>query len=184
MPTLKRFDPDTASESYFRSRHAYLGLRLQEETPDDPNMPLEFSINNARGWKLIEGAKLEVWHLWEDEKIIAELFLTASLGKDNPHLMSMGLQILQPYRRKGHVRPLLEKALAFAGKYGRTLLTGQTSSFVPEGQGFAERAGATEGLASATNQLLLRDVDRDLLSQWVNSADARFEARVLGEPLP
>ena len=63
MPALKRFDPDTASESYFRSRHAYLGLRLQEETPDDPNMPLEFSINNARGWKLIEGAKLEVWHL-------------------------------------------------------------------------------------------------------------------------
>ena len=184
MPTLKRFDPDTASESYFRSRHAYLGLRLQEETPDDPNMPLEFSINNARGWKLIEGAELEVWHLWEDEKIIAELFLTASLGKDNPHLMSMGLQILQPYRRKGHVRPLLEKALAFAGKYGRTLLTGQTSSFVPEGQGFAERVGATEGLASATNQLLLRDIDRDLLSQWVNSADARFELGFWGSRYP
>ena len=184
MPALKRFDPDTSSESYFRSRHEYLGLRLQEEMPDDPNMPLEFSINNARGWKLIESVTFEMWHLWEDEKIIAELFLIVSLGKDNPHLMSTELQILQPYRRKGYTRLLLEKVLAFAEKYGRTLLTSRTNSFVPEGQGFAERVGATRGLASATNQLLLGDVDRDLLSQWVNPADARFEMGFWGSRYP
>ena len=184
MPTLKRFDPDTASESYFRSRHEYLGLRLQEEAPDDPNMPLEFSINNARGWKLIETLDFEMWHLWEGEKTIAELFLIVSLGEDNPHLMSVELQILQPYRRRGYTKPLLEKTLTFAGKHGRTLLTGRTNSFVPEGQGFAERVGATCGLASATNQLLLGDVDRGLLSQWVNSADAHFEMGFWGSRYP
>ncbi len=180
MPTLERFDPDTASESYFRSRHEYLGLRLQEEMPDDPNMPLEFSINNARGWKLIEGAKLEVWHLWEDEKIVAELFLTANSGKDNPHLFSAELQILKPYRRKGYTKPLLEKVMAFAEKYKRTLLTGRTSSFVPDGQGFAERLGATKGLEASTNQLALEELSKERLRDWLDLANTKARDFELG----
>ena len=185
MPALKRFDPDTASENYFKSRHAYLGLRLQEEMPDDPNMPLEFSINNARGWKLIESVTFEMWHLWEGEKIIAELFLTANSGEDNPHLFSAGLQILKPYRRRGYTKTLLEKVMAFAEKYKRTLLTGRTSSFVPDGQGFAERLGATKGLEASTNQLFMNNVDQVLLKQWVNPADARdFEMGFWGSRYP
>ena len=172
MPELTFFNPETASESYFKSRHDYLELRGQEETPDDPNMFLEFSIKNDRIWKLIEGVKLEVWHLWEEENIIAELFLAASL-ESNPHLFSSELQVLKPYRKRGYTKPLLEKMMAFAEKYKRTLLTGKTSSFVPDSQGFAELIGATKGLERSVSQLILDKVDEELLNTWINLANTK-----------
>jgi len=187
MPELKLFNPQTASESYFKGRHEYLGSRLLEETPDDPNMSLEFSIKNAQSWSLIESIAFEVWHLWEDKKIIAELFLTVNFDENNLHLMFLELQILEPYRRKGYTRPLLERVVAFAEKHKRTLATGTTNSFVPDGRGFAERVGATKGIEESTNQLVLTEVDRELLADWADLAHARtyeFEMGFWGSRYP
>ncbi len=63
MPELKLLDPETASDAYFKSRHVYLSAWGKEAMPDDPGTSLEYSIKNAQSWKLIESAKLEVWHL-------------------------------------------------------------------------------------------------------------------------
>ena len=180
MPELTLFDPETASDAYFRNRHAYVNAAWQEAMPDDPGFSLEFSVKNARGWKLIEAVKLEVWHLWEDEKIVAELFLTVSLDENNPHLFSVVLQVLKPYRKRGYTKPLLEKAVAFAEKYKRSLATGNTSSFVPEGQGFAERIGAVKGLEESTSQLVLKEVDRNLLRNWLTLANSKARDFELG----
>ena len=187
MPELKLFSPETASESYFKSRHNYLELTKREEEPDDPNPSLEFSIRNARSWKTIQSIKLEVWHLWEDGKIIAELFLTADFDENNLHLMRMGMHVLKPYRNKGYTKPLLEKVLVFAERYERTLITGDTYSFVPEGQRFAERIGATKGIVSSTSQLVLDAVDKSLLAQWldvVNTTAREFEMGSWGGRFP
>ncbi len=50
---------------------------------------------------------------------------------------------------------------------------GQTSSFVPDGQGFAERVGATKGLEETTSQLVLKALDKKLLSSWLDLADSQ-----------
>lgn len=162
--TLTLFDPETASDAYFKGRHTYINTAWQEAMPDDPGLSLEYSVKNAQSWKLLEGVKLEVWHVWEDGKIVAELFLNVSFDENNLHLFSLGLQVLKPYRRRGYTKPLLKKALVFAEKYQRTLATGNTSSFVPDGQGFAERVGATKGLEESVNQLVLEEVDKKALS--------------------
>lgn len=187
MPELKLFDPETASDAYFKSRHTYLGAAWKEAMPDDPGTSLEFSIKNARSWKLIESVELEMWHLWEDGKIVAELFLSVDFDENNLHLFSLELRVLKPYRRKGYTKPLLEKALAFAEKHTRTLATGNTSSFVPDGQGFAERVGATKGLEESTSQLALEELDKKLLSNWLDLANSKardFEMGFWGSRYP
>ena len=180
MPELKLFDPQTASSAYFKSRHDYLSTRWKEEMPDDPSTSLEFSIKNARSWKLLEGVKLEVWHVWEDGKIVAELFLTVSFDENNLHLMTMELQVLKPYRQKGYTKPLLEKVFAFAEQHDRTLVSGRTSSFVPDGQSFAEQLGATKGLEKSMNQLVLSELDEKLLNTWLDFANSRAHEFELG----
>lgn len=180
MPELKLFDPETASDAYFRSRHTYLSMAWKEAMPDDPGTSLKFSIKNAQSWKLIESAKLEVWHLWEDGKIVAELFLSVDFDENNLHLFSLELRVLKPHRKKGYTKPLLEKALAFAEKYKRTLAMGQTSSFVPDGQGFAEHVNATKGLEETTSQLILEEVDKELLGSWSDLAHSKARDFELG----
>ncbi len=180
MPELKLFNPETASENYFKSRHKYLGLRKQEETPETPNPSLEFSIKNAQSWCLIKSIAFEMWHLWEDEQIIAEMFLTVSFDENNPHLFSLDLYILKPYRKRGHTRPLLERVMAFAHKHNRTLVTVSTISSVPEGQGFAERVGATKGMEESTNQLVLSEVNQKRLADWVGLAHTKAHEFEMG----
>ena len=187
MPELILFDPETASDAYFKTRHDYLNSVGQETEPDDPNPSLEFSIKNAQSWKLIEGADLEVWHLWEDEKIVAELFLTVAFDENNLHLFSMGLHVVKPYRRMGYTKPLLEKVLAFAEKYNRRLVTGSTTSFIPAGQDFATHVGATKGSEAGVNQLVLKEVDEKLLADWLDLADTKareFEMGFWGSRYP
>lgn len=187
MPELTLFDSETASDTYFESRHTYISTRRLETMPDDPAFPLEYSIKNARGWKLIESVKVEAWHLWEDGQIVAELFLTLDYDENNLHLFSSKVHVLEPYRRRGYTRPLLEKALAFAKTYGRTLAIGQTTSFVPGGQGFAEHLGATKGLEESTSQLVLEALVKNRLHDWLDHAHASakdFEMGFWGSRYP
>lgn len=187
MPELKLFNPETASDAYFESRHTYLDTRWQEAMPDDPSFSLEYSVKNARSWKLVEGVKLEAWHLWEDGQIVAELFLSVGFDENNLHLFSLEIQVLKPHRRKGYTKPLLEKVLAFAEKHKRTLATGNTSSFMPDGQGFTEHVGATKGLEESISRLDLEEVDEKLLSNWLDLANSKardFEMGFWGSRYP
>jgi mycothiol synthase len=170
MPDLKRFDPETASDAYFRARHHYQKLCSLEEMPEDPPYSLDFSITNAKSWKLMEKEKLEVWHLWEDDKIIAELFSSVGLHEDNQHLMYLSMGVLQPYRKKGYSKLLLPKLVEMAETYSRTLVTFDTSSRLPAGGLVAEHLGAKKGIETHTNQLTLAEVDKALLETWVNTA--------------
>lgn len=170
MPILKRFDPDTATHDYFKARHAYLTLRSREEMPEDPPRSLEFSITNAKSWKLFENQELQVWNLWDNDTIIGELFAEVGFYEDNRHMIWASLVILASYRRRGYAKPLLEKIVEIAAKHERTLLTTNTSSRIPAGAAFAECLGAVRGLEAHTNQLVLAEVDRSLLGSWIDNA--------------
>ena len=184
MPILKQFDPETASHDYFKARHTYQTLRQEEEMPEDPPRSLEFSITNAKSWKLFEKEKLEVWHLWKGDTIIAELFANVSFHEDNRHLIWCSIGILKPYRRKGYVKLLLEKLVAIADKYERTLLIAETNSRANDGIAFAERLGAKRGIESHTNQLILADVDQQLLNKWTHNTAKDFTLGFWGDTYP
>jgi mycothiol synthase len=180
MPILKRFDPDTASPEYFKARHKYLTLRSREEMPEDPPRSLEFSITNAKNWKLLEKEKWEAWHLWGNDEIVAELFVYFSLSEDNKHLIHGEMTVLHPYRTKGYSKLLLPKLVQMAETYDRTLLMCNTSSRIPAGALFAEHLGASKGMETHTNQLVLSEVDRSLLETWIENAKATAKDFELG----
>jgi mycothiol synthase len=187
MPDLKRFDPDTATDNEFQARHTYLNLRRREHMPDDPPRSLEASIKNAKSWKLFEKAKFEVWHLWEGNHIIAELFIEVAFHDENRHLIEAEIEVFAPYRRRGCAKGLLPKVIEMAEQYDRTLVISPTISTVPAGQVFAERLGATKGIETHTNQLVLVDVDTALLKGWVEQAKTKakdFEMGFWGDTYP
>jgi mycothiol synthase len=170
MPTLKRFDPDTATHDYFKARHHYLTLRSEEEMPEDPPRSLAFSITNAKNWKLLEKEKLEIWNLWEEDKIIAELSASVGSYGDNEHLIHGGVTVLQPHRRKGYSKLLLTKLVETAETYNRTSLLCNTSSNMPAGGLVAEHLGAKKGMETHTNQLVLAELENALLETWITNA--------------
>lgn len=170
MPILKRFDPDTATDADFKARHLYLNTYRKEALPDDPPKSLEASIKNARSWKLFEKHEREVWHLWEEDKMIAELVAEVAFYDDNRHLLGFAIEVLAPYRRRGYASSLLEKVVEMADKHNRTLVLSNTSSRIPAGNLFAERLCAKKGIETHTNQLVLADVDRSLLETWITNA--------------
>jgi mycothiol synthase len=187
MPDLKRFDPDTATHDYFKARHAYLTIRSQEEMPEDPPRSLEFSITNAKSWKLFEKEKNEVWHLWQGKEIIAELFVEVAFYEDNRHLLWCELEVLAPFRRRGNASLLLQKIVEIADTHQRTLVMSGTSSRMPAGTAFTERLGATKGIETHTNQLVIAELDKSLIEKWLGSAATtakEFELGFWGDTYP
>jgi mycothiol synthase len=180
MPILKRFDPDTATENDFQARHTYLNLCRQERIPDDPPRSLEANIKNAKSWKLLEKVKVEVWNLWEGNDVIAELFMAVPLHDENRHLIQADIEVLAPYRQRGYAKGLLSKTIEMAQQYDRTLILSETISTVPAGQVFAQRLGATKGIETHTNQLVLADVDLVLLKNWTEHAKTTAKDFELG----
>jgi mycothiol synthase len=187
MPDLKRFDPDTASDADFKARHHYLNTHRQETMPDDPPRSLEATIKSAKSWKLLEKVAIEVWDLWEANTIVAELSIAVPLYDENRHLMEVEIAVLAPYRRRGYAKGLLPKAIEMAEQYDRTLVIDLTISTVPAGQAFAEHLGATKGIETHTNQLVLAELDVPLLKDWLEVARVSakdFELGLWGDTFP
>lgn len=187
MPELKLFNPETATDTQFKHRYDFLSQKWQEEMPEDPIATLEFSNKDAQGWKFFDSVDFEVWYLWQDNKIIAELFFRVDFEENNLHVFFMSIHVLQAQRRKGYTRQLLEKVIDFAERYKRSLLTSLTYSRIPAGQGFAEHLGATKGLELAMSQLILSEVDNKLLTLWLDNAKEKaydFEIGFWGNRYP
>jgi mycothiol synthase len=180
MPILKLFDPDTADNTYFKARHTYLNLSRQEKMPEDPPRSLEASIKSARSWKLLEKVTIEVWHVWEADTIVAELFIAAPFYDENRHLIDAELEVLAPYRQRGYAKGLLLKVIEMADTYNRTLAIDNTSSRIPAGALFAERLGASRGVETHTNQLELAELDKTLLETWMTNAKTSAKEFELG----
>jgi mycothiol synthase len=89
---------------------------------------------------------------------------------ENRHLAYVDLMVEPSTRRQGLGRRLLAAAAEVAAADGRTLLTSGTSSRTPAGEGFARAVGAYLGLVEHENRLVLGEVDRELLREWLRPA--------------
>ncbi len=174
------FNPETATEHEFIKRNNYGNLRRAEAAPDDPPFTLEASINNAKGWKLIESNQIEVWQIHSEDNVVSELFLVANADKNNTHLFSVHLHTLQPFRRKGYAKLLLPKLLDFANKHKRRLAQVSTTSRIPAGKAFAEHLGANRGLDESVSQLVLENLDQKVVEGWLENAKTVAETFEIG----
>lgn len=187
MPKVTLFNPETATDYEFIKRNDYGNLRRAESEPDNPPTSLEASINNAKGWKLIESNQIEVWQVYAEDEIVSELFLVVNADKNNTHLFTIHIHTLQGFRRQGFAKLLLPKVLDFAEKHKRRLVQVYTTSRIPEGKAFAEYLGAHRGLDESVNQLVLSKLNNTLVENWLEKAKAieeNFEIGFWGNVYP
>jgi GNAT superfamily N-acetyltransferase len=146
-----------------------------EVLPDDPPTPYDQAIEAHRSRpRRIRRTAVRVRD--------ANGALVASTGiaidpdhDDNPDLLSVGINVVAGHRNNGIATQLLAYVVALAKREGRTRLICGTSSRLPGGEGFVQSLGAVKKQATHMNRLLISDVDRALMEQWVADGPVRAE---------
>ncbi len=106
----------------------------------------------------------------EDGRVVGSADAFNPSGDDNPHVLFVNLGVNVALRRQGIGTALLRWLAQEAQQRKRTSIINDTNARIPAGERFAERIGATRGLESGRNQLVMADLDRDLVSRWLADA--------------
>lgn len=124
------------------------------------------------------------WNL-ERSEIVGRASISFMNTQENKHLAWCDLGVLPEYRRQGIGRRLLAAIAEVPQREGRRLLMTGTNARVPAGEAFMERLGGERAMESHTNQLVLAEMDRALLMQWMMLGDAgRFTLESWEGPHP
>src|SRR5690606_18076826 len=107
-----------------------------------------------------ESTEASQWAIWhpEGEAIIAAASADVDRLETNQHIVWFHIAVLPEFRRQGLARSLLASVVALAQQEGRRLLLSTTSERVPAGAAFMQRLGASRGLVSHTNQLVVAEL--------------------------
>jgi mycothiol synthase len=152
-------------------------LRL-ERLPNDPPVPVAETLQNLRS--LPPFVDVRFWTIWNaaGDEILALGDLVILRTEDNPHLAQFELTVLPENRQQGLGRELLKHIAAAAAQANRRLLMTETTARIPGGAAFMTRLGAQKGLEAHINQLLIADLNRELLTEWLAKGQehlTRFE---------
>lgn len=91
----------------------------------------------------------------------------------NPHVLRCQIRVVPKSRRQGIGTRLLGHAARIAEGLGRSRLLSWHSDTVPAGIHFAREVGAAEKLQFHENVLRIPDLDREMLTEWVDAARSR-----------
>ena len=173
------FDPRTASRSQFEQLNGLMNRIRAESTPEDP--PTDVDKRMAELKNIPPVFELRMWVVWGPG---GEALATGDLGiprmETNQHVVQFSIGVLPDWRRRGLASRILSNIVRETHGENRTLLVFRTESDVPAGEEFARAIGARVGLATHLNQLDLTDLDRGLLSRWVERAQERAASFELG----
>lgn len=167
---IKPFDVKNASPAEYRAANELQNILRAETLPDDPPIPLEEQTRSFQNIPAFVG--IHAWAVWDTDasRAIARGVLSVMHLDTNKHIGEMEIDVLPEYRRQGIARALLARIAHAARQENRTLLFTSTNERVPAGAAFVQRLGARRGLENHTNQLDLRNLDRDLIRQWQTRA--------------
>lgn len=176
---IRDFNPKTASDDEIRAAHA-LQSRLHAETwPEDNPLPVEDTLSWMRNIPPI--IDVRSWAVWDDsgERIIAHADVETWRTEQNQHLGEFSIGVLPEYRRQGIATELLGLILHEATARNRRLLHSWVDAENPGATGFLTWLGAKPGLTMTNNQLVIAEVDRALMRQWVERGEAKAQGFVL-----
>lgn len=172
--SIREWDPDDAPEEDFEARYElYLAFHA-EQSPEDPIQPYDQyreGFRHKSSW-----AKQLRWDAVEGGtgRLLGTANLSLAYVETNRHLAWGGVNVAADARRNGIGTALAAKVVAAAKEDGRTLL----GSGAPEdgvGEHFLEAVGATRKLRDRKSRLLIADVDRALMEEWVRKAKERAD---------
>jgi GNAT superfamily N-acetyltransferase len=183
--TLDRVDPKRLPEPE-QVALARLHQRMSKEiVPEDPARPLDAILARMRATSPNE------WHAWVRARdgtgnVVGWAATSRSLNDpENPHVAWTELSVHPDHRRKGLGGAILAELVAAAeGQHPELLFMGMTNDRAPAGGLFLEKIGAQAGLPMKTNQLVIADVDRAKVSDWVTLAPAGYRLERVDNVVP
>lgn len=176
---FERFDYKTLDEDTAAALFAHHQRLRQEMHPDDP--PRGFAEARARWAALPDFLRNYGWMArLPDGEVVASAAMFLTDMPENLHLAQVELEVDPAWRRHGLGWQLAQRVLGTAAIEGRRLLFVNTNDRTPGGSAFASRLGGQPGMTAHTNQLDLRELDRDLLRQWQETARERAKGFDVG----
>jgi mycothiol synthase len=166
--TIEQVEPRSIPDEEIARMARVQQALSHERVPEDPLTPVELYIQRARveapgQWRAIFAAR--------DPRgePVGFAFVGRSLNEpENAHVRWTDLGVLPEHRRRGVGRALLRAAVEACLDQGDDLVfMGQTSDRVAAGDAFLSAIAATPGLAMKNTQLVLADVDRAKLADWM-----------------
>jgi GNAT superfamily N-acetyltransferase len=169
---MQKFEPATASEAELRAAHVFLVRTSAELWPLGPHETFEEFLNGLR-----TRPPSEEYHKWyvtpkDASEPVAGANLFIWYGEANQHIANFWVRVLPEYRRQGIATRLLQPVAETARANDRALLQAWTTSNAPDGSAFMERIGAKMGQEESVSKLELREMNRDLIHEWLDNAEA------------
>jgi len=168
---IRIFDEQKADEHDLRAYYIFFMKILSEARPDEPPRPYDKFIKQVKHYS--KSMLIKRWVVWHDDDIIAYHIIYKSLEGENQHFPEVDIFVLPEWRRKGIATVLLSKLNEECGKLECSLLEFSTFSNTPSGTEFLKGIGAKKGTVESVNQLLVKDIDWDLMSNWVEISRER-----------
>ena len=166
--TITEFKPKEATREEWDKFHVYRKIRSKEMRPDDPIQPddeveTQLKMDNPFG---------ESWQfaIYDGDQKISSLGAGVSKPEapgyeSNKHLFNAGASVLTEYRRRGIGKLWLPKVLELMEKTNTTVLTSGAEQ--EEGHEFLKWVGFEGKSVGAENRLNFKEIDWDMVSQWV-----------------
>ena len=141
-------------------------LRL-EILPDEPVFSKDTLVKRVESMKAIQESKR--WCIWASEGStmagLAGIYRSTDGSEDEPVWLS--IEVNPSFRRKGIGLALLKKLTEVASERGWESLQVRTCDRSRSGERFIEKTGAEKLLTSFTNRLAINNIDKHLLSRWL-----------------
>ncbi len=170
--TIEPFDFAHASEHEYQAINRFINAIQAEILPDDPPTPLEETIANLQNMPSF--IRAFAWAAWNPDRteIVGSANVYFMKTEENKHLAWCDLSVLPELRRQGIGRRLLAEIAEVPQRESRRLLMTGTNARVPAGEAFMEKLGGERAMETHTNQLVLAELDRALVAQWMTPDDA------------
>ncbi|HEY3246863.1 MAG TPA: GNAT family N-acetyltransferase [bacterium] len=168
---IEQLDIGKATDAQLTALNALTNETRLERFPDDPPVPLQ---EDMRRWRNIPPViTVGEWLAWDDGALVAEAHTEYLRTEENKHLLEFMIFVTKDRRRQGIGTKLLAEIARYAAAENRPTLFSFTFGSVPSGDAFMQRIGAEVGLETHTNQLDMKDLNRDLLPLWQQRAKER-----------
>jgi GNAT superfamily N-acetyltransferase len=137
-----------------------------ERDPDEPPFPIGVTrVRLTERWLSFEHRR---WLATTGTgEVVGLARLDVHVAEPDDPTVSVNVQVVPPFRRRGIGSALLAGAAADARARGRPIVGGDTSDRVPAGAAFARSFGAEPKLEQRTSHCHLAAVDRGMLDAWL-----------------
>ena len=166
-------DTETASDDELEALYDLVATEHEELWNEDPVEPFEVwrkQVTTPVSWRKV--------HRWVapggDGRFRGVVSLDLGLTETNRDKAGIGTYVRPECRRQGIARELLRPAVDRALEEGRVLLNGGGITDA-DASTFSEAMGAERKITERKSRMVLADVDRSMLEDWVVRAKERAE---------